>query len=363
MRRRDFLGRALGATAGLVGAAGGLSGAAAGSTAGLAPSRRSLSRATPLDGDPGVAAQFPPPRLDAHAHVNSVNTAERVNRLTGAGTLEPLAGADLVERMGADGIERALVLSTAYLSAMDAVEEARLPEAEERAAVELENDFCAAECARFPERLIPFCSVNPKRPWAREEVDRCVDLHGMRGVKFHFWNSVVDLRGRQSLDALAVLFGHLADRGLPAVIHVFNGSVSDFGPDDVERFLVEVVRPHPGLRVSFAHAGGAGGLHPRIAQIFRRLTEVAPLDSDLGRRLWIDISAVMFTSRFKTIPPTAEASRALMGELLSAWGAERTLWGSDTIPDYVSQTEGVWPLSDAEWAIVAAHDGARFLGG
>ncbi len=339
MKRRGFLEAALGAAAGLVG----------GSVR--------LRAAEPQGG------QFPPPRLDAHAHVNSVAAAERVNRLVGEGSVEPLSGDELVGRMDTDGIVRALVLSTAYMSAMDAVEEGRLPPDEERATVELENDFCAAECARFPDRLIPFCSVNPKRPWARDEIDRCAEMHGMRGVKFHFWNSVVDLRGRRSLDELAGLFGHLAERGLPAVIHVFNGSVADFGPDDVERFVTDVIAPAPDLRVSFAHAGGAGGLHPRIVEIFRRLNEVAPADSPLGRRLWVDISAVMFTRRFKSIPPTSELARGVMAELLATWGPERTLWGSDTIPDYVSQTEGVWPLSAADWSVVAGHDGARFLGG
>ena len=51
-----------------------------------------------------------------------------------------------------------------------------------------------------------------------------------------------------------------------------------------------------------------------------------------------------------------------MGELMQAWGTERVFWGSDSLPDYVRQTDGAWPLADADWSVVASHDGRRFLG-
>jgi len=338
MKRRDFLERTVGA-AGVLGLAG--------------IAEAGLAR-------PAAATQFPTPLLDAHAHVNSLTATDRINRLVGAGSVEALDGDALIQRMDADGIQRALVLSTAYMMAMDAVEGDFTP-AEERAAVQQENDFNAAECAKHPLRLIPFCSVNPKRTWAAEEIDRCSYLLGARGVKFHFWNSVVDLRSPESLDNLRALFRHIAERDMPVVVHVFNGSVADFGADDVERFVREVIVPNPDLRLSFAHAGGAGGTHPRIIEIFRRLTEVAPPDSEVGQRLRIDISAVMFTRRFKAILPTSERALAAMGELMRAWGPERVLWGSDMIPDYLSQTEGVWPLSGAEWEVVAGRDETEFF--
>ena len=333
MNRRSFLASATGA-AGLLGATGWPTGI-----------RRALSS----------------PTLDAHAHVNSAAVTGWVNGLVGEGTLDPLDGDGVLAALDRDGIERAFVLSTAYMMAMDALPGTLTPD-EERAGVERENDYAAAECAKHQGRLIPFLSVNPKRPWAEEEVDRCVDELGMRGLKLHFWNSVVDLREAESLARLGDFFAHVAGRGLPVVVHVFNGEMTAFGPDDVERFLREIVEPQPDLRVSFAHAGGAGGASPWVLQIFQRLTEVAPPGSSLGERLWIDISAVMFTEPYKTIRPTPEAARARMGELMRAWGAERVFWGSDSLPDYLRQTDGAWPLDEGDWSIVAGQDGRRFLG-
>ena len=292
--------------------------------------------------------------------MNSPEVTDRVNGLAGEAALEALDADGMIAQLDEGGVERALVLSTAYMMAMDAMP-GGLESAEERAAVARENDYAAIQCARHPERLIPFCSVNPKRPWAREEIDRAVDEGGHRGVKLHFWNSVVDLRDEGTLSDLAPLFGHLAERDLPVVVHVFNGAMNAFGPDDVERFVRRVVEPAEGLRISFAHVGGAGGASPWVLSIFRRLTELAPPDSELGSRTWVDIAAVLFSQPFKSLPPSNEATRTATGDILRAWGPSRTFWGSDTVPGYVTQTARTWPLGDDAWNVVTAQDGRGFL--
>src|SRR5205814_2213474 len=86
----------------------------------------------------------------------------------------PADGAMLIRRMDAEEVRRAFVLSTAYQMAADAYG-TRTSETAEYARVRFENDFTAAECAQSPARLVPFLSLNPKRGYAVEEVDRCAE--------------------------------------------------------------------------------------------------------------------------------------------------------------------------------------------
>lgn len=57
-----------------------------------------------------------------------------------------------------------------------------------------ENDWTAAQVAAHPDRLVGFCGVNPLKPYAMEEIERCAKDHYLRtGLKLHFGNSDVQL--------------------------------------------------------------------------------------------------------------------------------------------------------------------------
>lgn len=49
------------------------------------------------------------------------------------------------------------------------------------------NDSLAAWVGAAPERLAAFATVDPRDPGAAAEIERCVRVHGMRGVKLHPW--------------------------------------------------------------------------------------------------------------------------------------------------------------------------------
>ena len=274
---------------------------------------------------------FTPPRLDAHAHLSSVRATDWINRLAGEGSIQAMDAEALLANMNDEGIERGAgalhrlyVRDRCHPGGPDARRGTGGGTGRERllcGAVHPELGTLDSVLQCEPQALL---GQGGNRPLHRPT--------GTRGVKFHFWNSVVDLRGRDSLNDLTTLFGHIADRNLPCVVHVFNGAMQDFGPDDVERFVDRVVAPHSNLRISFAHIGGAGGTNVVIRDILRRLSQVAPPDSELGSRILIDIAAVMFTERFKTIAPTARVVLDDMAELLDGWGPERVLWGSDIDP-------------------------------
>ena len=71
--------------------------------------------------------------------------------------------------LDAAGIRKALVLSLAYQYGnpnRPAVEN-------EYQKVKAENDWTSEQVAQYPDRLVGFCSINPLKDYALEEIARC----------------------------------------------------------------------------------------------------------------------------------------------------------------------------------------------
>lgn len=94
------------------------------------------------------------PVADHHQHLFSpvVSVAESV---------KPINADDLIALLDAAGIRRAAVLSVAYI-----LGDPKGTAADEYEKVKAENDWTSAQVARFPERLVGFCSVNPVKHYA-----------------------------------------------------------------------------------------------------------------------------------------------------------------------------------------------------
>ena len=294
-----------------------------------------------------------PPHLDAHAHsASSLLLAYRAVSGAPTGRESPADGAMLIRRMDADGVRRAFVLSTAYQMAADAYG-TRTSEAAEHARVRLENDFTAAECERNPVRLVPFLSLNPKRGYAVEEVDRCVEQK-MRGLKLHLWNSLVDTRQAADLASVRRVVERAAHHRLPVVAHILVGAVPNYGPDDTERFVREIIMPFDTLQIGLAHLAGAGGFGIQQQACFERLIALCGPDTPYAARVWADMAAVL------TATTAADEARRL-GELLPRWGLHRVLWGSDNIDDALALTHTQWPLDATAWRAIADQRGTALV--
>ena len=184
------------------------------------------------------------------------------------------------------------------------------------------NDRAADLARRFPDRVVPFASLNPYQGDMIEELQRCIDL-GMRGVKVH---SMV--QGTHSPNILDASYGWnrvwelCAKAGLPVLAH---GVVTD---DDIRR--------HPQTIFVIAHGTGA---HDRL----RRLRDCPNVYADTA---WTQ-------NKVWSLPA-----------LVEILGPERILWGTDAPLDDFAQRLGIVldsGLSEADQAKILGLNAARLL--
>ena len=135
------------------------------------------------------------PAVDHHQHLFSPALASLIN-----GT--PISAAELVQYLDEAGIKRAVVLSTAYSFSNPT---RKVPNDAEL--VRADNDWTAEQVARYPDRLIGFCGINPLKDYALGELARCAKIPALaRGVKLHFGNSFVEYHNPQHIEQVKRVF-------------------------------------------------------------------------------------------------------------------------------------------------------------
>jgi predicted TIM-barrel fold metal-dependent hydrolase len=108
--------------------------------------------------------------------------------------------AALLAEMDRAGVRQAVVLSVGYSFADE-----RKQMADPDRLTRQENDRTSAQVASARGRLIGFCSANPLRDAALAEIERCLALKGMRGIKLHMGNAGVTLRNPEEIGREAAL--------------------------------------------------------------------------------------------------------------------------------------------------------------
>src|SRR5258705_5347071 len=123
------------------------------------------------------------PYADYHQHLFSPALAALMSPAPPAKPFQAITASDLVTLLDAAGIKRALVLSAAYIWSQP-----RRKVENDYEKVKADNDWTAEQVAQFPSRLVGFCSTNPVREWALEEMARCAKNPNFHGLKLHFGN-------------------------------------------------------------------------------------------------------------------------------------------------------------------------------
>src|SRR5690606_33154894 len=119
--------------------------------------------------------------------------------------------------------------------------------------VRRENEFTAAEVARYPDRLIGFLSVDPQQDSALDELRHWQDSRELVGLKLHLTVSALHLQSRPDRGTHAAVARESASLHLPIVIDIGGGS---FGAADAGIFVREILPEAGRSWFQVAHDGG-----------------------------------------------------------------------------------------------------------
>lgn len=159
--------------------------------------------------------------MDCHTHWGGAWTArDRLNPQRWLAALD------------AYGIRRAIVLPEEGLS--------------DAGLIPQDNDRIAAVCDQSDGRMVPFCTLNAARAGeALKELRRCLDVLGMRGIKFHPWLQ----GGSVSAPLMDEVCEAAAERSAPIIFH--DGTP----PYSLPSQIGLLARRHPRTQIILGHCG------------------------------------------------------------------------------------------------------------
>jgi predicted TIM-barrel fold metal-dependent hydrolase len=254
------------------------------------------------------------PVADYHQHLFSPDMAvfQKIQSITAK---------DVIALLDAAGIKRGVLLSVAYSYGRPG----REPQ-DEYAKVKAENDWNSAQAALYPQRLRAFCSFNPLKDYAVEELIRCSKDPNLRyGIKLHFGNSDVQLANPEHLEKVKKVFREANVRRMAIVVHM-RASISldrPYGPEQARIFL-DLLSLTPDIPVQVAHlaASGPGYNDPKAQSVLEVLADACAKRDPRTKNLWFDVTSVARTTN------SPEMS-ALLVTRIRQIGAKKILYGTD----------------------------------
>jgi predicted TIM-barrel fold metal-dependent hydrolase len=297
----------------------------------------------------------PAPVGDYHQHVFSADDIA----LAGPGTsLQPLDARDLVALLDAAGIRKATLLSLAYMYGKPGREVE-----DELGKVRAENDWTVAQAARYPDRLVAFCSFNPLKDYALQELQRCAASKNgapglVRGIKLHFGNSDIQLDDPAHVARLREVFAAANAAGLAIVVHM-RASISKgrpYGARQARIFLEQLLPAAPDVTVQVAHFAGSGPGYedPPAREAMAVLAGAVAQRDPRTRKLYFDVASIVD----RDIEP---ALAKLVADLIRQVGTGKVLYGTDSAQGGNLRPRESWaafrklPLTDEEFAQIARN--------
>lgn len=287
------------------------------------------------------------PVVDYHQHLFSPDAAALVT-----GNPSPGIGArDVIALLDAAGIRRALVLSVAYTWG----KASRATVDDEYNHVKAENDWTAQQVSQYSDRLRAFCSFNPLRPYAIDELTRCSNSPQLRyGLKLHFGNSDVDLDNPENVAQVRRIFEAANLYRMAIVVHMRTSLDlrRRYGSDAARVFLNELLPAAPDVPVQIAHLAGAGGYDATIDSALSVFTDAITRHDPRMKNVWFDATTVV---RPGMSPDELQQITARIRQL----GVERVLYGSDAAVNPLAYPQAGWeafqrlPLTEAELRVIA----------
>jgi predicted TIM-barrel fold metal-dependent hydrolase len=213
-----------------------------------------------------------------------------------------------------------------------------------------ENDWTVAQTNQYPDRLIPFCGVNPLASYALSEVKRCAAMPSVRGMKIHFNNSNINPGNAEHIAKLREFFRASNAAGLAVAVHVR-------GP--VEPFIDQVLPEARNIPIQIAHMASGPTQKFENAEKFAAAIQAGKPGT---QNLYFDwTQALAIDDMWRHGNPLSypgepsPAVRAHMAGLLRRLGLDRILYGTDMPLSWNPRPREWWtrtvlplPLTDDE---------------
>lgn len=258
---------------------------------------------------------------------------------------------DLIKHLDEAGIEKAVILSLAGMHAGNVTYEdgggiEKLRE---------ENDWIAAEVAKYPKRLVGFCSFNPLQDHAFGEIARC-KAKGFRGVKFHFPEQEVDFLNPAHVKRIREVFAEINRQRLAIVVHA--GNNTDNGRARTKVLFDEILTATPDIPVQLAHLWGGSDWTDAANETLAAYADMMSSKHPASKNVWFDMAESAMIAALQG-ERTGEVLRILAMRIRQI-GPERILYGTDgpgllghmKPKDAWKQFRETVPLTAEEFAII-----------
>jgi predicted TIM-barrel fold metal-dependent hydrolase len=291
---------------------------------------------------------------DHHQHLFSPGIIAFIAPKPGPDALREIPVTELIALLDESGIRRAAVMSTAYMYGRPS----RVVE-DEYAKVKAENDWTAAQVAKYPERLRAFCGFNPLKDYALAELERCAAHPQLRtGIKMHFGNSDIQLDKPEHVARLKEVF-RAANRHRMAIAVHMRASISlkrPYGEAQARAFLDQLMPEATQTMVQVAHFAGSGPGYedPSANEVMRVFAEAAARKEPNTRNLYFDVASI-------ATPDMSQAHAREMVERIRQVGVDKVLYGSDAATPTNMKPREAWaafralPLTEAETRRIAGN--------
>jgi predicted TIM-barrel fold metal-dependent hydrolase len=302
-----------------------------------------------------------PPLVDHHVHIRSDDGTDALIRILdeveGQGdiTLQPsVEGKDIIALLDFTGTEKAVLLSVAYFFAMPDLEFEN-----EQQRVRSENNYVAEQAEVNPNRLIPFCSVNPLSDYAIDDITWCGKDGRFAGLKLQLANSDVNLRNKQHVEKLKNVFKRAGELDLAIIVHLWTRH-PEFGSVDTEIFIREILPESQNTTVQIAHLGGPGTYSEVTREVANRFLEFINSNSSISDNLYFDLAEVPLRPERASNDEERqkrEQANLELANLIRELGTERILWGTDWIagPPEVYTSILQWRLPEDLWLEIRSN--------
>jgi len=256
-------------------------------------------------------------RADHHMHLASAELCKLVGECLPSNHPPAVFASDAIGALDGANVSKGVILSCAYLYGLPSV---HLTPRQIAAGTRRENEFTAAEVAKYPTRLVGFLSVDPLQPSAIDEIRHWQGSRQLIGLKLHFTASAVHMRSAVERRQVARVLSEAAAEHLPIAIHIGGGK---FNASDAELFIRDVLPSAGESWVQIAHAGGGLPLQDgNHVSVLRAFGDHMVQDDPVTRHVLFDLSFVPASG------DTAEDVSALTQQIRRI-GIKRFLFGSD----------------------------------